>query len=68
MLEARGEARAAARAEARGAARVLIKVLTAQFGPLPGTTSEKVNEASAAELEEWATRAGTAATLDEVFA
>ncbi|MCL2585950.1 MAG: DUF4351 domain-containing protein [Streptosporangiales bacterium] len=47
---------------------MLIKVLTGKFGPLPDTMSAKVKEASVADLETWATRAGTATTLDEVFA
>ena len=60
MIEARGRT--------EGEARMLIKVLTGKFGPLPDTMSAKVKEASVADLETWATRAGTATTLDEVFA
>lgn len=60
MLKARGQV--------LGEARLLMRVLTARFGTLPEATSEKINGASAAELETWADRAGTVATLDEVFA
>lgn len=59
MLESRGEARAGAR--------ILIRVLTAKFGPLPESASKKVSKASIDQLEEWTTRAATVATLDEVF-
>lgn len=53
--------------EARTAARILTRVLTAKFGPLPESTTEKVDEASIDQVEEWTTRAATVATLDEVF-
>jgi hypothetical protein len=53
--------------EARGATRVLIQVLEARFGPLPESVSEKVHEASIAQVEKWTPRAATVATLDEVF-
>lgn len=46
---------------------MLIQVLTARFGTLPDSTTKKVSEASAAQLEKWGTCAGTAETLDEVF-
>lgn len=62
-LEAQGEARG----EARGAARILIRLLNARFGPLPGDVSREVREASIDQVEEWAIRAATVATLDKVF-
>jgi hypothetical protein len=53
--------------EARGEARMLVQILTAKFGALPGSASAKVNAASTAQLETWGIRAATAGTLDEIF-
>lgn len=47
---------------------MLIKVLDARFGPLPESLPRKVRKASSNQLEKWAIRAATVATLDDVFA
>jgi hypothetical protein len=42
-------------------------VLTAKFGPLPGSVPEEVRTASLHQVRAWTTRAVAAETLDEVF-
>jgi hypothetical protein len=52
---------------AEGAANVLSKLLTLKFGGLDAATAERLRVASTVELERWAERILTAATLDDVF-
>lgn len=57
---------AASRAE--GMASILLKQLGLRFGELPGPIRARVEAATPAQLDTWAERVLTAATLGEVFA
>lgn len=46
---------------------MLIKQLTLKYGPLTADTSERVQQATAEELDRWAERVLSAASLDDVF-
>ncbi|MEJ2622661.1 MAG: Rpn family recombination-promoting nuclease/putative transposase [Candidatus Thiodiazotropha sp.] len=50
-----------------GEATMLCKMLELKYGPLPAWAQEKIAQADAATLEQWATRLFNAQTLDEVF-
>ena len=52
----------------QGYAKGLLKVLALRFGPLPEVTEQRVRAAEVEQLEEWAERAFTVATMDEVLA
>lgn len=52
---------------AEGQAKMLVQMLTAKFGPLPDSVSEKVQEASGTQVQEWAIRTMTAEKLDDIF-
>ncbi|QSB16680.1 Rpn family recombination-promoting nuclease/putative transposase [Natronosporangium hydrolyticum] len=65
--EARGEARGRAEGEARGRAAMLVELLTPKFGPIPPDVSHAFYTASPEQLREWAARALTAETLDQVL-
>jgi hypothetical protein len=53
--------------EVAGQAKFLLRQLALRFAPLPEQITERVRHATPAELEGWADRVITAATLDEVF-
>jgi hypothetical protein len=59
---------AAARGEAKGEAKVLTRQLTKRFDPLSPDTTQRLNTATADQLELWADRILDAPTLDAVFA
>ena len=63
QLIAQGEAKG----EARGRAELLLRLMTAKFGPLPEGLRLRVVAGSTAELEGWADRFVTAASLGQVF-
>ena len=46
---------------------VLLRLLTAKFGPLPRSVVDTVTAASSAELEAWVVRTVIADTLDEIL-
>lgn len=50
-----------------GEATVLLRLLTRRFGPLGAPMTQRVRQASSAELEQWADNILDARTLDEVF-
>lgn len=50
-----------------GEANLLLRQLVRRFGPLGSATTERVHQATAAELERWADNFVEARTLDEVF-
>lgn len=52
---------------AQGQAVLLLRQLSFKFGPLPAEIDERVRTATSAELERWAERVLSAATLDAVF-
>ena len=66
--EERGEARGRAEGEARGRAETLLKQLRLRFGEVPTDITERVRSASVLDLDRWAERVLTAASLDGVFA
>jgi hypothetical protein len=51
----------------QGETLVLRRQLTRRFGPLPAWVEQRLEEASAAQLEAWAERVLDAAQLEEVF-
>lgn len=51
-----------------GARNLLVKLLRKRFGALPAAAEARIQAADAAQLEAWADRVLTAATLDEVLA
>jgi len=50
-----------------GEAAVLLRQLTRRFGPLGAPVTEKIRQASPAELEQWADNILDARSLDAVF-
>jgi hypothetical protein len=52
----------------QGEAFVLTHLLTRRFGSLPGWATERLAQASRAELEQWAERVLEAQRLEDVFA
>jgi predicted transposase YdaD len=66
-LIASGEAKGRAEGEAKGRAAVLAKLLIHRFGPLPEEAKRQLERASADELDMWAERILSAASLAEVF-
>jgi hypothetical protein len=64
--EGREEGRVEGRVE--GELSVLSKQLQLKFGALPPATEDRLAHASPEQLERWAERVLTAATIDEVFA
>jgi hypothetical protein len=50
-----------------GRAEIVLRLLTVRFGPLPEQAVERVGRASADELDHFAERVLTAATLDDVL-
>jgi hypothetical protein len=68
--EGRVEGRAQGRVEglAKGRVEVILRQLTARFGPLPAKLTSRVRSASSAALDRWALRILDASSLDEVFA
>ena len=59
---------ATARGEARGEAKVLMRQLTKRFGPLTPEAAQRLQSATAEQLERWTDRILDAPTLDAVFA
>jgi len=56
-----------AEGEAKGRADVVLKLLALKFGKLPAGTKKRVQHASLAELDRYATRVLKAKTLEDVF-
>jgi len=50
-----------------GEATVLLRQFTRRFGPLGTATTEKIRQASSAELEQWADQILDATNLEDVF-
>jgi hypothetical protein len=69
LAEGLAEGRAKGRAEGRAehARDLLLRQLRARFGEIPASVAERVHAAELAELDRWAERVVTAATVDEVF-
>jgi hypothetical protein len=68
--EGKAEGRAEGKAEGRaeGKAELLLRQLSLRFGPLTGTVMDRVRTAATPEIEVWAERVLTAASLEAVFA
>ena len=69
--EAEGEAKGRVEGEAMGrldgSIVILLKLLTAKFGPLPTETVARIENASLEELQFWSVQLLTATTLEEVL-
>lgn len=66
--EAKGRAAGRAEGEARGRAETLARQLRLKFGVLSDDATRRLASASIEELDRFAERILSAATLDEVFA
>lgn len=66
LKQGRAEGHAEGRTE--GQATLLLRQLTARFGPLTEATTTRVRAANPTDLERWAVAVLSAGTLDEVFA
>ncbi|WP_285259528.1 DUF4351 domain-containing protein [Halopseudomonas bauzanensis] len=66
LNEGRLEGRQEGRQE--GKLDVLLRLLTRRFGPLDAATEQRLQNASASDLERWTDNILDARTLDEVFA
>jgi hypothetical protein len=64
QLEAEGEAKG----RLEHAREMLLRLLRVRFGEIPGSTIEQMQGAELAELDRWAERVLTAATVEEIFA
>ena len=64
---AEGEAKGRAEGKAEGKAELLAKLMRLKFGPLPARVRERLRRASAEELDRWAERILTAASIDDVL-
>ncbi|QSB16687.1 hypothetical protein JQS43_10625 [Natronosporangium hydrolyticum] len=56
-----------AEGEARGRAAMLVDLLTVKFGPIPPPATQAIHAASRDQLRDWAARALTADTIDQVL-
>jgi hypothetical protein len=65
--EARGEARGRLQGAVEGKRELLLLQLRQRFGRLPATTVARIDKASAADLDMWASRVLAADSLDEVL-
>ncbi len=65
--EAKGKAEGEAKGKAEGKAELLLRLLRLKYGDLPEGQLARLRGATNDELERWAERVMTAATLDEVF-
>jgi hypothetical protein len=65
LSQGRAEGRTEGRAE--GEVAVLSKLLQLKFGPLDSASTERLRGASTTDIERWAERILSAATLEEVF-
>jgi hypothetical protein len=65
---AEGKVEGKAEGKAEGRAEVLLRQLTARFGPLPGDLTARVRSASSDALDHWALRILDARSLAEAFA
>lgn len=64
---AEGEAKGRAEGKAEGKAELLAKLMRLKFGPLPARVRERLRRASPEELDRWAERILTAASIDDVL-
>jgi hypothetical protein len=67
-LRAEGRAQGKVEGKAEGRAEVVLRLLTARFGPLPPDMAARVRSASSDALDHWALRILDARSLAEVFA
>ena len=68
MLRAEGYVEGYVKQYKRGYVKGLLKVLALRFGPLPEVIAQRVRAAEVEQLEVWAERVFTAATVDEALA
>jgi hypothetical protein len=64
---AQGKAEGQAEGELRGQAAILIKLLARKFGPLATETTDRLQQASAEQLDRWAERLLDATSLDDLL-
>ena len=62
-----GRAEGIEEGRAEGQAGIVLRLLELRFGVLPDAVRDRVRDASAPELEAWAERVLTAASIDEVL-
>lgn len=66
-VRSEGEAEGKAQGKAQGYAELLLRLLAQKFGAVPASVSERVERATAPELQRWADRVLEAPSLDAVF-
>ena len=64
---AEGKAEGKAEGELHGQAAILIKLLALKFGPLTAEATDRVQQASAEQLDRWAERLLNATSLDDLL-
>lgn len=67
QLRTEGEAAGLAKGRVEGQAATLLRLLRLKFGPISPAVTDKVNSASADQIETWTDRVLTADTLDDVL-
>ncbi len=67
MLIEQGRAEGLAKGKAEGKAELLLRLLRLKYGELPEGQPDRLRGATNDDLDHWAERVMTAATLDEVF-
>ncbi|MCA9711531.1 MAG: Rpn family recombination-promoting nuclease/putative transposase [Myxococcales bacterium] len=65
--EAKGRTEGEAEGEHRGRAGLLLKLLALRFGPVSASTRARIEAATLEQLDAWAERVLSAATLDDVL-
>jgi hypothetical protein len=51
----------------QGEVKILKRLMSRQYGPLPGWAEERLAKASVDDLEQWADRVLEATSIEEVF-
>ena len=64
---AKGRAEGRAEGEAKGKAELLLRLLRRKYGKLPAGVTKRLRGAASGDLDRWADRVMTAASLEEVF-
>jgi hypothetical protein len=67
MLIERGKAEGRAGGEAKGKAELLLRQMRRKYGRVPAGVAKRLRGAASADLDRWAERVLTEASLDEVF-
>ena len=67
MLIEQGKAEGLEKGRAEGKAELLLRLLRRKYGKLPAGVTKRLRGAASGDLDRWADRVMTAASLEEVF-